>query len=86
MSVLGHDPAKRERSLRQRVGIVLQSTGIDPFLTVRETIDMYAGYYPTRRPADEVTRSSSTIVAGRTDVAISGWMADMVCSLFVTAL
>jgi ABC-2 type transport system ATP-binding protein len=54
VSVLGHDPAKRERSLRQRVGIVLQSTGIDPFLTVRETIDMYAGYYPTRRPADEV--------------------------------
>jgi ABC-2 type transport system ATP-binding protein len=54
VSVLGHDPAKREKALKQRVGIVLQSTGIDPFLTVTETIEMYAGYYPSRRPTDEV--------------------------------
>jgi len=54
VTVLGHDPAKRERSLKERVGIVLQSTGIDPFLTVTETIEMYAGYYPSRRPTDEV--------------------------------
>ena len=27
VSVLGHDPAGRERALRERVGIVLQSTG-----------------------------------------------------------
>ena len=54
VAVLGHDPAKRERSLKERVGIVLQSTGIDPFLTVTETIEMYAGYYPSRRPTDEV--------------------------------
>jgi ABC-2 type transport system ATP-binding protein len=53
-TVLGHDPAKRERSLKERVGIVLQSTGIDPFLTVTETIEMYAGYYPSRRPTAEV--------------------------------
>jgi len=54
VSVLGHDPAKRERALKQRVGIVLQSTGIDPFLSVTETIEMYAGYYPSRRPTGEV--------------------------------
>jgi ABC-2 type transport system ATP-binding protein len=54
VTVLGHDPAKRERSLKERVGIVLQSTGIDPFLTVTETIEMYAGYYPSRRPTAEV--------------------------------
>jgi ABC-2 type transport system ATP-binding protein len=54
VSVLGHDPVKRERSLKERVGIVLQSTGIDPFLTVTETIEMYAGYYPSRRPTAEV--------------------------------
>jgi ABC-2 type transport system ATP-binding protein len=54
VSVLGHDPAKRERALKQRMGIVLQSTGIDPFLTVTETIEMYAGYFPSRRPTDEV--------------------------------
>jgi ABC-2 type transport system ATP-binding protein len=54
VTVLGHDPAKRERSLKERVGIVLQATGIDPFLTVTETIEMYAGYYPSRRPTAEV--------------------------------
>ena len=52
VSVLGHDPAKGEPELKRRIGIVLQSTGIDPFLTVRETIEMYAGYYPRRRPTD----------------------------------
>jgi ABC-2 type transport system ATP-binding protein len=54
VTVLERDPARRERALKERVGIVLQSTGIDPFLTVTETIEMYAGYYPSRRPTDEV--------------------------------
>jgi ABC-2 type transport system ATP-binding protein len=54
VTVLGHDPAKRERALKERMGIVLQSTGIDPFLTVTETIEMYAGYYPSARPTAEV--------------------------------
>jgi ABC-2 type transport system ATP-binding protein len=52
--VLGHDPARRGRVLRERVGIVLQSTGIDPYLTVRETVDLYARYYPAPRNVDEV--------------------------------
>ena len=52
--VLGHDPAKREHALKQRIGIVLQSTGVDPFLTVRETVEMYGGYYPDPRPTAEV--------------------------------
>jgi ABC-2 type transport system ATP-binding protein len=43
-----------EVAVRDRVGIVLQSTGVDPFLTVRESISMYAGYYPHPRPVDEV--------------------------------
>jgi len=53
-SVLGRDPAKLDRATKPRIGIVLQSTGVDPFLTVRETIDMYRGYYPHPRPVDEV--------------------------------
>jgi ABC-2 type transport system ATP-binding protein len=54
VEVLGHDPAKRERDFRSRVGIVLQSTGIDSYLTVAETVEMYRGYYPKPRPLDEV--------------------------------
>jgi ABC-2 type transport system ATP-binding protein len=54
VSVLGADPARRSVSLRRRVGIVLQSTGVDPFLTVRETVELFAGYYPNPRDVDEV--------------------------------
>src|SRR5581483_3142272 len=38
----------------ERVGIVLQSTGIDPYLTVRETVELYARYFPHPRDVDEV--------------------------------
>jgi ABC-2 type transport system ATP-binding protein len=54
VQVLGHDPAKRERDFRRRIGIVLQSTGVDPYLTVRESVAMYAAYYPSPRDVDEV--------------------------------
>ncbi|MGH2589937.1 MAG: ABC transporter ATP-binding protein [Actinomycetota bacterium] len=52
--VLGHDPAKHERAFRRRIGIVLQSTGVDPYLTVRETVELFAAYYPRPRNVDEV--------------------------------
>jgi ABC-2 type transport system ATP-binding protein len=54
VSVLGRDPARTDRSIRERTGIVLQSTGVDPFLEVHETVALYAGYYPHPRPVDEV--------------------------------
>lgn len=54
VSVLGHDPADKERAFRERIGIVLQETGVDPFLTVAETIDLHRRYYPHPRPIDEV--------------------------------
>jgi ABC-2 type transport system ATP-binding protein len=52
--VLGRDPGRRDASLRRRVGIVLQSTGVDQYLTVRETVEQYAGLYPAPRDVDEV--------------------------------
>lgn len=52
--VLGVDPAHGGPTLRERIGIVLQSTGVDPFLTVSETVSLYGGYYPSPRPVDEV--------------------------------
>src|ERR1700676_2732064 len=54
VSVLGFDPAHGERRLKEQNGSVLQSTGVDPYLTVAETVDMYRGYYPAPRPRDEV--------------------------------
>jgi ABC-2 type transport system ATP-binding protein len=43
--VLGYDPARKEQPFKQRVGMVLQSTGIEPYLTVQETLEMFQGYY-----------------------------------------
>ena len=54
VSVLGHDPGRNDRALRQRMGIVLQQTGVDEYLTVREVVEMVAGYYPAPRDVDEV--------------------------------
>src|SRR5450631_1971540 len=52
--VLGLDPEKQGHLLKQQIGIVLQSTGVDQYLTVAETIGMYSGYFPHPRPVDEV--------------------------------
>jgi ABC-2 type transport system ATP-binding protein len=46
--VLGLDPGKQARLLKQQIGIVLQSTGVEQYLTVAETIVMYSGYYHIR--------------------------------------
>jgi ABC-2 type transport system ATP-binding protein len=54
VSVLGFDPAKRETEFRQRIGIVLQETGLDPAIKVKEAIELYSAAYPKRRDADEV--------------------------------
>jgi ABC-2 type transport system ATP-binding protein len=54
VSVLGHDPARDERARKERVGIVLQQTGVDAYLTVREIVELVRGYYPAPRPVDEV--------------------------------
>jgi ABC-2 type transport system ATP-binding protein len=54
VSVLGHDPARNERALKERVGIVLQSTSVEAYLTVAEVIELFRGYYPQPRPLDEI--------------------------------
>src|SRR4051812_50206632 len=44
VSVLGHDPARAERSMKERVGIVLQEMGFYPNATVRESVEHVAGF------------------------------------------
>jgi len=51
--VLGEDPEHGDRRWRERIGIVLQSCRLDPYLTVRESLGLYAGYYQAPRPIDE---------------------------------
>jgi ABC-2 type transport system ATP-binding protein len=53
--VLGHDPERRDRDLQQRVGIVLQSCGFYPRVTVREAVEHFAKTYPAPRdPAETI--------------------------------
>jgi ABC-2 type transport system ATP-binding protein len=54
VSVLGFDPERSPRELRERIGIVPQETAVEPVLTVQETVELYAAAYPRPRPADEV--------------------------------
>src|SRR3954453_3860304 len=54
VTVLGHDPGDRPAALRERVGIVLQSCGTYPHLTVRETVAHWAGLYARPRDVEEV--------------------------------
>lgn len=56
VSVLGYDPAKRDRGMKARIGIVLQSTGVDIYLTVAETIEFYRRLYANPRPVDEIVQ------------------------------
>jgi ABC-2 type transport system ATP-binding protein len=53
VSVLGEDPERAGREWRERIGIVLQSCRLDPYLTVRESLALYAGYYDAPRPIEE---------------------------------
>jgi ABC-2 type transport system ATP-binding protein len=52
--VLGLDPSKQRRALLARVGIVLQETAVEQFLTVSETLARRAAYYPHPRDPREV--------------------------------
>lgn len=54
VSVLGVDPGTAGSSFRDRLGIVLQSAGIDRELTVREVLEYYRTAYSRPRDVDEL--------------------------------
>ena len=54
VSVLGADPARAGSEFRARIGIVLQSSAVYPLLSVREILELFAGYYERARAVEEV--------------------------------
>ena len=60
VEVLGVDPSSSGRDFRDRIGIVLQSSGVEAEFTVREVIALYGGCYRSPRPLDEVVALAST--------------------------
>jgi ABC-2 type transport system ATP-binding protein len=53
VAVLGMDPGPRPVVLRERIGIVLQSSGLYRHLTVREAVSHWAGLYDAPRDVEE---------------------------------
>jgi ABC-2 type transport system ATP-binding protein len=52
--VLGIDPDRPERAWRDRIGLVLQECELDPLLTVRQTLSLFAAFYGHPRAVDDV--------------------------------
>ncbi|HEY3972680.1 MAG TPA: ABC transporter ATP-binding protein [Candidatus Sulfotelmatobacter sp.] len=54
VSILGHRWRENEREMREWLGISLQETRLSEKLTVRETIELFASFYRSPRPSEEV--------------------------------
>jgi ABC-2 type transport system ATP-binding protein len=54
VTVLGDDPAGAGRALKERIGIVLQETSVEPYLTVEEIVELFRGYYANPLPLDQI--------------------------------
>jgi ABC-2 type transport system ATP-binding protein len=53
VEVLGINPWRAPSAWRERIGIVLQESEAEPGLTVRECLELYAGYYRAPRDVPE---------------------------------
>jgi len=54
VEVLGEDPQRSGTAWRERVGVMLQSSSLYPNLTVRESLQTFAGYYARPRDPGDV--------------------------------
>ena len=54
VEVLGMDPEKGGRALKERVGIVLQESATEPYLTVQEILRQRTFWYPNPSRVDDV--------------------------------
>jgi ABC-2 type transport system ATP-binding protein len=52
--LLGMEHADQSRTIRARLGVQLQTTGLLPQLTAREQVQFFADLYPRSLPVDEV--------------------------------
>jgi ABC-2 type transport system ATP-binding protein len=58
VAVLGGDPRRADRARRARVGLMLQGGGgIDPRLTAREAVGLFARFHANPMQVDEVLRA-----------------------------
>jgi ABC-2 type transport system ATP-binding protein len=73
VSVLGMDPGPRPVALRERIGIVLQSSGLYRHLTVHEAVSHWAGFYRAPRDVEEtIALTGLEQAAGKRTRMLSG--------------
>jgi ABC-2 type transport system ATP-binding protein len=71
--VLGTDPHGAPRAWRARIGVVLQETRHDPYLTVGETLSLARGWYPRPLTVDEALTAVGLVeLASRRVLRLSG--------------
>jgi ABC-2 type transport system ATP-binding protein len=73
VTVLGMDPGPRPLALRERIGIVLQSSGLYRHLTVHEAVSHWAGFYDRPRDVEEtIALSGLEASSGKRTNTLSG--------------
>ena len=73
VEVLGLDPGSNPRALKQQVGVVLQESQSDNYLTVAEVLTKHAGYYRApRKVADVIALVGLEDKAGSRVKSLSG--------------
>ncbi|MBV9820258.1 MAG: ABC transporter ATP-binding protein [Solirubrobacterales bacterium] len=68
--VLGSDPRRGGRGWRSRIGLVLQSTSLDPELTVAGTLALYGSLYPRAWRVDEMLEMIDLTDDAQTQVGV----------------
>jgi ABC-2 type transport system ATP-binding protein len=66
VSVMGHDVVDDYRAARRALGVVPQELVMDPFFTVRETLQFQSGYFGIKDNADistSLTKPTRTCVS-----------------------
>ncbi len=64
--ILGLDPRKDRRLLALQVGVMLQQDGLQPAMTAREILRLYAGFFPHPLPVEELLDRVGLRAAART--------------------
>ena len=62
VTVLGMDPSNDSAAFRSKIGIVLQETGIEQYLTASEILEQFTNFYETpRKVSDSVSYTHLTL-------------------------
>ena len=54
VTVLGHDPEENSSFLQNRLGIMLQDNGVEPYLKVEEILEQCTGFYENPKTVEEI--------------------------------